>query len=134
MKKVRKRLTSTRFMQLYRTVLADGGRINLKSDSPFLYNYTRQMCLANPAAINIVTDTADLYANPGTAGSILDIRTHYEQQWLDRGLTIKYLAFDLDANTPLTEIDDSDIERDTYRSYSRGQLECPQLLDNDNND
>jgi tRNA (guanine-N7-)-methyltransferase len=133
MKKVRKRLTSTRFMELYRTVLADGGRINLKTDSPFLYNYTRQMCMANPDAISIVTDTADLYANPGTAGSILDIRTHYEQQWLDRGLTIKYLAFDLDAATPLTEIDDTDIERDTYRSYSRGQLECPQLLnDNDN--
>jgi tRNA (guanine-N7-)-methyltransferase len=89
--------------------------------------------MANPDAIRIVTDTADLYANPGTAGSILDIRTHYEQQWLDRGLTIKYLAFDLDAATPLTEIDDTDIERDTYRSYSRGQLECPQLLnDNDN--
>jgi tRNA (guanine-N7-)-methyltransferase len=89
------------------------------------------MCLANPKAINIVTDTADLYANPGTAGSILDIRTHYEQQWLDRGLTIKYLAFDLDADTELTEIDDTDIERDTYRSYSRGQLECPQLLNDD---
>jgi tRNA (guanine-N7-)-methyltransferase len=135
MKKVRKRLTSTRFMQLYRTVLADGGRINLKTDSPFLYNYTRNMCLANSSAIKIVTDTDNLYANPGTAGSILDIRTHYEQQWLDRGLTIKYLAFDLDANTPLSEIDDSDIERDSYRSYSRGQLECPQLLsDQDNND
>jgi tRNA (guanine-N7-)-methyltransferase len=91
------------------------------------------MCLANPNAINIVTDTSDLYANPGTAGSILDIRTHYEQQWLDRGLTIKYLAFDLDASTPLTEIDDSDIERDTYRSYSRGQFECPQLLGDDDN-
>ena len=36
MKKVRKRLTGTTFMNLYRKVLKPGGRINLKTDSPFL--------------------------------------------------------------------------------------------------
>ena len=120
MKKQRKRLTSARFMELYSQVLAPGGIVNLKTDSPFLYTYTRMLCQANPAAMKVVTDTDDLYANPGVAQTILDIKTHYEQQWLQRGMTIKYLAFALDtAQGAVTEIDDTDIERDTYRSYSR---------------
>lgn len=129
MKKQRKRLTSARFLDLYRKVLGGSGRINLKTDSPFLYTYTRRLCQANPQTISIVHDTPDLYATGDAAGTPLDIRTHYEQQWLDRGLTIKYLAFDLaGAATPLNEIDDTDIDRDTYRSYSRGYIEMPQLL------
>lgn len=119
MKKQRKRLTSTRFMQLYRQVLTPGGRINLKTDSPFLYTYTRSLCLANPVAMHVLCDTADLYAAPDTAGTPLDIRTHYEQQWLSRGFTIKYLAYTLDADTPLNEVDDDLIPRDEYKSYSR---------------
>lgn len=123
MKKVRKRLTSTRFMELYRRVAADGARINLKTDSPFLYTYTREMVNLN--ALPILTDTADLYTTHA-GDPILNIRTYYEQQWLDRGLTIKYLAFGLDHDTQLSE-PDIEIERDTYRSFSRGELQCPEL-------
>lgn len=124
MKKVRKRLTSTRFMELYRNVLKNGGYINLKTDSPFLYTYTRIMANENGLVPEI--DTADLYAS-GLANDILKIRTYYEQQWLDRGLTIKYLRFPLDQSTELTE-PDVEIEHDTYRSFSRGELQCPELV------
>ncbi|MEE1206727.1 MAG: tRNA (guanosine(46)-N7)-methyltransferase TrmB [Muribaculaceae bacterium] len=123
MKKVRKRLTSTRFIDLYRQVLAPGGRIHLKSDSPFLYAYTRRMALANPQAIQVVSDTADLYAASDVTDTPLDIHTHYENQWLQRGLKIKYLSFNVVSPAPLTEVPDEDIPRDTYRSYSRGELE-----------
>ena len=123
MKKVRKRLTSTRFMELYRKVTAPDARINLKSDSPFLYTYTREMASLNK--FPVLADTADLYASHA-GDPILDIRTYYEQQWLDRGLTIKYIAFSLPHNTPLAE-PDIEIERDTYRSFSRGQIQCPEL-------
>ena len=123
MKKVRKRLTSTRFMELYRKVMADGGRINLKSDSPFLYTYTRIMAKHN--GLEILADTDNLYASEH-ADDILGIRTFYEQQWLDRGLTIKYLSFLLDRHTPLSE-PEVEIEHDTYRSFSRGELQCPEL-------
>ena len=37
MQKVRKRLTSTRFLNLYRKLLKPDGIVNLKTDSPFLY-------------------------------------------------------------------------------------------------
>ena len=40
MKKVNKRLTSTRFMQLYRRILKPDGLVHLKTDSPFLFTYT----------------------------------------------------------------------------------------------
>lgn len=119
MKKTRKRLTSTRFMELYRKVLTDGGMIRLKTDSPFLYAYTSAMARLN--SLPAEADTDDLYATV-TDDPILGIRTHYEQQWLARGLTIKYLAFALDHATTLREPED-DFERDTYRSYSRGYID-----------
>ena len=121
MKKVNKRLTGTRFLGLYKQVLADGGKINLKTDSPFLYTYTREMALCND--IPLVDDTSDLYHDPNyKEWDILNIRTFYEQQWLDRGLSIKYLSWLLDHAVQLTE-PDVEIEPDTYRSFSRGYLE-----------
>ena len=123
MKKVRKRLTSTRFMELYRKILRPGGRINLKTDSPFLYTYTRLMVEEN--ALEKFVDTSDLYSD-FPDDPILKIRTFYEQQWLDRGLTIKYLAFALDQLTELRE-PEVEIEFDTYRSFSRGELQMPDL-------
>lgn len=122
MKKVRKRLTSTRFLELYRQVLADGGKINLKTDSPFLYTYTHILAQENGLAIEV--DTDNLYAGDYDS-SILGIRTFYEQQWLDRGLTIKYVRFVLDHATVLSE-PEVEIEFDTYRSFSRGELQCPE--------
>lgn len=123
MKKVRKRLTSTRFLDLYRQVLKDGGIINLKTDSPFLYTYTSIMADENSLPVEVRTD--NLYAS-AAADDILKIRTYYEQQWLDRGLTIKYIRFALPAEGALTE-PEVEIEHDTYRSFSRGELQMPQL-------
>lgn len=126
MKKVRKRLTSTRFLELYRRILRPGGIIHLKTDSPFLFTYTRLLTEANPEALRVRTVTDNLYADNTNVDDILDIKTHYERQWLERGLSIKYISFVLNPDTPLTELE-ADIEFDTYRSYSRGQVQCPQL-------
>ena len=118
MKKVNKRLTSTRFMKLYRQILVNGGIINLKTDSPFLYTYTREMVLHNSLPIDV--DTADLYANRPD-DTLLQIQTYYEQQWLSRGLTIKYLRFAL-PHAPVLSEPEIDIEPDNYRSYHRDQI------------
>ena len=119
MQKVNKRLTSTRFMQLYRQILKDGGLVHLKTDSPFLYAYTDAMVRLNGFATEVNTD--DLY-HSRLADDILEIRTFYERQWLARGLTIKSINWHLDATTALQE-PEIDIEKDTYRSFSRGYLE-----------
>lgn len=115
MKKATKRLTSTYFLERYRKILKPGGKIHLKTDSGFMYTYTCANVEHNGLPVEF--KTSDLYAS-GDADHILSIKTHYEQQWLDRGKTIKYIVFGLPAEGELTE-PDIEIEMDDYRSYGR---------------
>jgi tRNA (guanine-N7-)-methyltransferase len=117
MKKPNKRLTSTRFMQLYRRILAADGRIHLKTDSHFMYLYTLEMVKAN--GYPLVYHTADLYHAP-VDDKRLAIQTYYEQQWLERGIDIKYICFVCEERETLTE-PDIEIEWDTYRSFNRSK-------------
>lgn len=112
MQKTRKRLTSTRFLQLYRKILRPGGVINLKTDSPFLYEYTRRLVATN--GFEVLFDTDDLYGK-GLADQRSSIKTFYEQQWLSRGKTIKLISFRL-GDGEIIEPDCSDIEKDDYHS------------------
>ena len=127
MKKATKRLTSTYFLRRYRHFLIDGGLIHLKTDSNFLFTYTKYVVEENHLPMEVCTD--DLYAGfSGVAAESsidLSIRTYYEQQWLDRGLSIKYLRFRLPATLDGQPIEsvlaepDVEIELDSYRSYNR---------------
>lgn len=118
MKKTRKRLTSTRFIDYYRQFLKPGGIIHLKTDSNFQYRYTLEMIRAN--GFDILTRIDDLY--DGTEiGEELKIRTFYESQWIGRGLTIKYLSFVPHFNELIEP--DVEIEPDSYRSFGRGKVE-----------
>lgn len=117
MKKTRKRLTATNFLAMYQKILADGGIINLKTDSPFLFEYTSRLVELNK--LPVIERTDDLYANPAGVDRILNIHTHYENQWIARGLKIKYLSFRLPENAALFEPAEDDIEPDSYRSYGR---------------
>ncbi len=125
MRKVRKRLTSTNFLEMYRKVLAPGGKVHLKTDSPFLYAYTRAMLQASGIAPE--HDVDDLYAGSTMEElkpviPVPNMRTHYEQQWLQRGLTIKFLSWAMQPSHVLAE-PDVEIPEDTYRSYSRGVIQ-----------
>lgn len=117
MKKVNKRLTSTRFMKMYREILAGDGIVHLKTDSNFMYTYTAEMVKANHYPVLFSTD--DLY-HSDLVDDILSIKTYYEQQWLDRGLNIKYIKFRLPQEGELHE-PDVEIELDDYRSYNRSK-------------
>lgn len=121
MKKTRKRLTAVNFLEMYRRVLAPDGIVNLKTDSPFLFEYTSRSVALN--ALPVIKKTADLYADPAGVDRILNIRTHYESQWLARGMKIKYLSFRLPAAANLQEPREDDIEQDSYRSYGRNYNE-----------
>ena len=48
MKKATKRLTSTYFMERYRKFLKPDGIVHLKTDSNFMFTYTRCMIEENP--------------------------------------------------------------------------------------
>lgn len=123
MKKATKRLTSTYFMARYQQIVRPEGLIHLKTDSPFLYTYTAEMLRINE--YKVLVDTQDLYRplmlNDRYAERLRDataLQTHYEQQWLDRGMSIKYLCWEL---TPRKAFEEPtiEIEKDTYRSYGR---------------
>ncbi len=117
MKKATKRLTSTYFMNRYRNFLQPNGLVHLKTDSNFMYTYTDYMVKKNRLPVEFQTE--DLY-HSGLVDKILGIQTYYEQQWLDRGLSIKYLKFRLPQEGELTE-PDVEIDLDDYRSYNRSK-------------
>ena len=131
MKKATKRLTSTYFMQRYQQIVKPNGIIHLKTDSPFLYTYTTEMLRLNPYPV--LANTDDLYGENSKFLSqgndyskiknskLIDaqsLKTHYEKQWLDRGLSIKYIAWQL---IPMEHFEEPtiEIEKDSYRSYGR---------------
>ncbi|MDR2859535.1 MAG: hypothetical protein LBV64_03985, partial [Mediterranea sp.] len=72
-------------------------------------------CMIEENQLPIEFITEDLY-HSGTADNILSIRTYYEQQWLARGLRIKYVKFLLPKEGILKE-PETEIEFDSYRSY-----------------
>lgn len=117
MKKVSKRLTSTYFMDRYRKFLKDNGVVHVKTDSNFMFTYTKCMIEENKLPLLFITE--DLY-HSDLVDDILGIKTYYEQQWLDRGLTIKYIKFQLPHEGNLIE-PDVEIELDSYRSYNRSK-------------
>ena len=119
MKNPRKRLTSTYFMNRYRKFLKDGGLVHLKTDSNFLFTYTAYMVERNK--LPLLVRTEDLYHTDGfdeQTNTILNIQTYYESMWIERGLNIKYMKFELPREGTLEE-PDIEIPLDDYRSYRR---------------
>jgi tRNA (guanine-N7-)-methyltransferase len=117
MKKVNKRLTSTRFMKLYSEIMTPNGHIHLKTDSPFLFTYTREMIRANNLPLEVASENID-YHSPDDER--LSIPTAYEKLWRSRGLLIKYLRFVCSSRESYAE-PQTEIARDTYRSVLRGR-------------
>lgn len=126
MKNVHKRLSSTFFLNRYRNFLIDGGLVHLKTDSNFLFTYTTYLVERNK--LPLLFRTEDLYSNEtnGVQASdfdertkeILGIHTYYENQWIERGLNIKYMKFSLPTAGVLEE-PEVEIELDDYRSFKR---------------
>ncbi len=94
--KDRKKLTSPLFMDRYREVLVPGGIINLKTDSPELYEYTMERVAE--FKLPLYEHSADVYGelvprlSPADQ-AVLNIRTFYESMWLGEGKKIHYCRF-----------------------------------------
>ena len=116
MKKVTKRLTSSTFLLKYAQFLKPDGIIHLKTDSRFLYTYTWELIKINQ--LPCLVDQSDLY-NDGYTDEILSLKTHYESKWLEKGIPIKYLRFNLIGSDQITE-PDIEIDFDSYHSKGRG--------------
>ena len=94
--RVKKRLTSPRFLERYQTLLRANGTVNLKTDSDSLYDYTRN--LIDEHGFKLLEHTDDLYGKKLDGLSpewrdVLSIRTFYEDMWIEEGSNINYLRF-----------------------------------------
>jgi tRNA (guanine-N7-)-methyltransferase len=89
------RLTHPRFLRLYQQILKKGGLVNFKTDDPGLFHFTVEM-LPQIGVNAIITDW-DVHHNPNADRHLKEIRTHYENLFMQKGRTIKFTQFTLDA-------------------------------------
>ena len=89
-----KRLSSALFLDRYRNFLKPEGIIHLKTDSRFLFEYTRAVATVN--GLPILAETIDLYGqgrpHPLPA-EVREVQTFYESMFLEMGLPITYMEF-----------------------------------------
>ena len=95
--KDKNRLTHPRFLKAYQQILGPGGRINLKTDSRELYEYTQEVVAEQGCTVH--EDLADIYGK-GLANGPLAIQTYYEKKHLAEGRTIYFISFSL-PETPI---------------------------------
>lgn len=90
--KLKKRLTHPKYLRLYQSILSPGALIHLKTDSPVLYDFTRQV-------INLYNLTLHEYSedvhHDCLANEALSIRTHYEGLDIAGSQKIFYVQFSL---------------------------------------
>ena len=103
------RLTSPLFLDRYRRFLKPGGIVHLKTDSQFLHHYSKEIAAQN--GLKILACTDDLYGEgreslyeSGVASicgkdavdALFEVQTYYEKMFLEQGLKITYLSFQID--------------------------------------
>jgi len=113
-----RRLTHPKFIRLYQQILAPGGRIHLKTDSPVLYEFTKWVI--RMYHLTLLEDIADIHAGPaihagpnihtGPIKEELKITTHYESLVIAQSKRVHYLCFTLPEG-PLPDLDDQLLER-----------------------
>lgn len=86
----KKRLTSPRFLEKYKSILKKGGIVHLKTDSDLLYIYTKEK--VRELGLRIHVETNDLYASH-PSDEVLSIKTYYEKKYLAQNKNINYLKF-----------------------------------------
>lgn len=89
-KKVSKRLTSPVFLDRYRKILKKGGRVNLKTDSPELFDYTLEVI--HDQSLKTISIVRDVHSEDHDVPN-LDILTYYEKSHLKDKRTIRFVSF-----------------------------------------
>ncbi len=92
LKKDRKKLTSPKFLELYKPLLKSEAVINLKTDSDELYEYTKEVI--EEKNLKLIQDISDIYKEENVSKELL-IKTYYEKKHLEQGKKIKFLSFSL---------------------------------------
>jgi tRNA (guanine-N7-)-methyltransferase len=88
---IKRRLTSPRFIALFKKLTRPGSYIRLKTDNTALFEYTLEEMQCRQD-IDDLRYTFDIY-NSEIRPECYDIKTRYEQEFATKGETIKYLRF-----------------------------------------
>lgn len=86
----KKRLTSTRFLDKYKSILKSKGFIHLKTDSDLLYAYTNEKI--NELGLKTHNCSDNLYKSD-LVNEVLSIKTYYEKKYLAHDKNINYIKF-----------------------------------------
>jgi tRNA (guanine-N7-)-methyltransferase len=88
---IKRRLTSPRFMEMYKKLVKPGSYIRLKTDNTSLYEYTLEEVKGRQDIVDLKF-TNNLYGSE-LRPECFDLRTRYEEEFAAKGESIKYLRF-----------------------------------------
>lgn len=88
---IKRRLTSGRYLDIYKSLIKPGGSIRFKTDNTRLFDYTLEV-LRERTDIQNLKFTHDLYSSE-LRSECFDIKTRYEEMFTAEGELIKYLRF-----------------------------------------
>ncbi len=100
-KRERRRLSSPRFLNLYREVLEPNGIIHQKTDNRELFDYT--LGVVNFFKLPLDYSSFDVY-NSDSPQDVLEIQTYYEKMFLKEGIPINYMRFRLNEEFAKNEL------------------------------
>jgi len=87
----KKRLTSPRFLEMYKRLIKPHGHFRFKTDNSGLFNYSLEE-LNQRDDLEAFKSTQDLYQSD-LRPECFDIKTRYEEMFTNKGEKIKYLRF-----------------------------------------
>jgi tRNA (guanine-N7-)-methyltransferase len=87
----KRRLTSPRFLDMYKPLIRKGGIVHFKTDNTGLFDYTTEV-LKDRADVIILEYTYDFYSSL-LRDEHFGIQTRYEKMFTEQGEKIKYLKF-----------------------------------------
>lgn len=88
---IKRRLTSPRFLEMFKKLLKPGGYLRIKTDNTGLYEYTMEE-LSLRSDITNLKFTSDLYHSE-LRPECFDIKTRYEEEFASKGEKMKYIRF-----------------------------------------
>lgn len=93
-----KKITSPIYIERYKQFLKPGSKVNVKTDSVHLYEFTIEAY--KEKGYKILHDTQDVYGSfihevdPELA-EVLNIKTYYERRWLEEGKKIHFIQIEV---------------------------------------
>ena len=85
------RLTNSKFLKIYNTILTSKGVVHLKTDSDFMFGYS--LGILEGKDLKIKYAHHDIYNNDSSPEISRQVQTYYEKMFLMESKKIKFLSF-----------------------------------------